>query len=284
VVADGLTLSELRRKLEMSGFEPSKSLGQNFLVDKNLARKIADEAYSTGYCRALEIGPGFGSLTGLLADRFDRVVAVEADRILAQELASSMEDNGVSNVEVVQGDILRIDPQSLVDVSPTVAVSNLPYNIASQVILRLLERAWPVESMVFMVQAELADRMLAPIPGRNASAFGVRVALFAHCRVVAKVGPGVFHPVPKVASKVVRLDRISDPISVLEPEVYRATVAAVRLGFNHRRQMLRRTFGGSRLRALTEAGIEPSNRPENLSVEQWIGLGRRLVALGSDQG
>ncbi len=280
-MSSAFTRSELLERLRSAGFQPSKALGQNFLVDMNIARKICEAAASTTTVRALEIGPGFGSLTLPLASYFETVVAVETDRMLVDQLEDVLAERAIPNVELIRANILKLDFERLgVAKLPTVAVGNLPYNIASQIILRTLESAWFVERMVFMIQAELADRLLAPIPSRQASAFGVRVALLASVATVAKVPPSVFVPAPKVASKVVSLTRIEDPLSVVDPALYRATVAAVRLGFGRRRQMLRRIFAGEAAEALRLSGIDPRNRAENLAVPDWIALGRAMIDAG----
>lgn len=280
-MSSAFTRSELLQRLRSTGFQPSKTLGQNFLADMNIARKICEAAAAGTAVRALEIGPGFGSLTLPLATYFETVVAVETDRILVDQLQQLLAERGIANVELIRADVLKLDFERLgVARLPTVAVGNLPYNIASQIILRTLESAWFVEQMVFMVQAELADRLLAPIPSRQASAFGVRVALLASVATVAKVPPSVFVPEPKVSSKVISLTRIEDPLSVIDPALYRATVAAVRLGFGRRRQMLRRIFDGEAAAALRLSGIDPQSRAENLAVPEWIALGQAMIDEG----
>ena len=280
-MSSAFTRSELLQRLRSTGFQPSKTLGQNFLADMNIARKICEAAAAGTAVRALEIGPGFGSLTLPLATYFETVVAVETDRMLVDELQKLLTERGIANVELIRADVLKLDFERLgVARLPTVAVGNLPYNIASQIILRTLESAWFVEQMVFMVQAELADRLLAPIPSRQASAFGVRVALLASVATVAKVPPSVFVPEPKVSSKVISLTRIEDPLSVIDPALYRATVAAVRLGFGRRRQMLRRIFDGEAAAALRLSGIDPQSRAENLAVPEWIALGQAMIDEG----
>ena len=280
-MSSAFTRSELLQRLRSAGFRPSKTLGQNFLADMNIARKICEAAAAGTAVRALEIGPGFGSLTLPLATYFETVVAVETDRMLVDQLQQLLAERGIANVELIRADVLKLDFERLgVARLPTVAVGNLPYNIASQIILRTLESAWFVEQMVFMVQAELADRLLAPIPSRQASAFGVRVALLASVATVAKVPPSVFVPEPKVSSKVISLTRIEDPLSVIDPALYRATVAAVRLGFGRRRQMLRRIFDGEAAAALRLSGIDPQSRAENLAVPEWIALGQAMIDEG----
>lgn len=259
---------------------PSRSLGQHFLIDQNIASSIVQEASRRYHVQAIEIGPGAGALTVFLAEEFDRVLAIEADRRLAASLEEILATRGARNVEVVVEDALGFAfDQPGIPLVPTVCVGNLPYNISSQLILRVLERAWYVEEMVVMVQAEMADRLLARPGSRAASSLSVRVGLLAEPRLVRSVPPSVFVPPPKVASKVVQLTRARDPISVTEPEVYASTLLAVRAAFQRRRQMLRRVFTKEQCVALEASGIDPSRRPESLVLEEWVQVGRVLEAV-----
>ncbi len=277
----GVSKSELQRRLFSKGFEASRALGQNFLVDANIARKIASEAATGQQSRAIEIGPGAGSLTVFLAEAFEQVLAIEADRALVAELQSLLMDRQIANVDVVNGDALQFDfVHADLALLPTIVVGNLPYNIASQIILRVLEHAWYVESMVVMVQAEMADRLLAPAGSRNSSAFGVHVALMARTRSVLTVPPSVFVPSPKVASKVIRLDRIRDPISVVDPCLYATLIWVIRTTFGHRRQMLRRVLSAEQSAVVASLGIEVTRRPESLLMEEWIAIAQGLEEAG----
>jgi 16S rRNA (adenine1518-N6/adenine1519-N6)-dimethyltransferase len=280
-LATGVSKSELNRRLFSKGFEPSRALGQNFLVDANIARKIAVEASSGQRVRAIEIGPGAGSLTMFLAELFERVLAIEADRRLAIELRALLVERDIDNVEVVHDDVMRFNfLDAGVDLLPTVAVGNLPYNIASQIILRLLEQAWYIESLVVMVQAEMADRLLSAAGNRNASAFGVHVGLLATTKAVLTVPPSVFVPSPKVGSKVVRLDRVRDPLSIVDPKLYTTLLWLIRTTFGHRRQMLRHVLTSEQSAVVKSMGIEVTRRPESLLMDEWIAMARRLEEAG----
>nr|WP_298445515.1 16S rRNA (adenine(1518)-N(6)/adenine(1519)-N(6))-dimethyltransferase RsmA [Ferrimicrobium sp.] len=263
------------------GFEPSRALGQNFLVDANIARKIAREASTGQHARAIEIGPGAGSLTVFLAEYFEQLLAIEADRALAAELQSALSVRNITNVEVQNADVLDFDfVHAGIDLLPTVVVGNLPYNISSQIILRVLERAWYVESLVVMVQAEMADRLLAPVGSRNCSAFGVHVALMARARPVLTAPPSVFVPPPKVGSKVIRLDRVRDPLSVVDPQLYDTIVGVIRLTFGHRRQMLRKVLSPKQSAVVGSLGVAVTRRPESLTLDEWIAIGKGLEEAG----
>lgn len=280
-MATGVSKSELQRRLFSKGFEPSRALGQNFLVDANIARKIASEASSGQQSRAIEVGPGAGSLTIFLAEAFEHVLAVEADRALVAELQTLLMDRQIANVDVVNDDVLQFDfVHAGVALLPTVLVGNLPYNIASQIILRVLEHAWYVESLVVMVQAEMADRLLASAGSRNSSAFGIHVALMAKARTVLTAPPSVFFPSPKVASKVIRLDRVRDPISVVDPDLYATLIWLIRTTFGHRRQMLRRVLSAEQCAVITSLGVEVTRRPESLLMEEWIAIAQGLWEAG----
>lgn len=279
-MSQGVTRSELQERLWARGFAPAKSLGQHFLIDQNIASSIAQEASRRYHAQAIEIGPGAGALTVFLAEEFGRVLAIEADRRLAASLEEVLGARGIGNVEVVVEDALGFAfERPGLPLVPTVCVGNLPYNISSQLILRVLERAWYVEDMVVMVQAEMADRLLARPGSRASSALSVRVGLLAEPRLVRSVPASVFVPPPKVASKVVHLARMRDPISVTEPEVYASTLVAIRAAFQRRRQMLRRVFTKEQCVALEARGIDPSRRPESLVLEEWVSVGRALEAV-----
>jgi len=270
-----VTKREVLWRLARLGVEPSKGLGQNFLLDANIARKQAQLATEGDLRVAVEVGPGLGSLTVWLAERFDEVVALEVDHRLVLGLREVLEDRGITNVRVEHVDAVR-DPLPL-ERRPSVLVSNLPYHSASQILVRLVEEAWFLERFVVMVQAEFADRIVAPAGTRACSALGVRLALTVQARSVARVPPSVFFPQPTVWSKIVVAERRDDPLSVLDPDTYRATIALVRRGFEHRRQMLRRALEPPVAALLAPLGIDPARRAESLSLEEWVALGREVA-------
>ncbi len=278
-MVDGVGASELRSLLGQGLLTPSKALGQNFLVDPNVAQKIARIASLGEYGQVLEIGPGVGSLTVFLSKYFDSVVAVDLDRYIFDPLGKTLSSRGIENVSLVHADALKDDlSRYLQPDKEYVLAANLPYNVASHVIVKVLETMKMVKRLVVMVQFEVAQRLCASISSKDYSSLTVKVGYYAKSKVVMKVPPTVFIPKPNVNSAVVELVRLPDrDITANECDW---TFLLVKEAFSHRRQMLRRSllrYGGEEL--LEGVGVDPTLRAENLDVEVWIRLGR-LAALG----
>ena len=277
-----LSSVDVRSLLAEHGLHPSRALGQNFLVDANTARRIARLADVGDGDRVLEIGPGLGSLTLALAATGAEVRAIELDRHLLPALESVVGD--APGVTVEQGDALEYDFACRLDRGPDdrgwVCVSNLPYNIATTVVLRLLDEALLVERLLVMVQREVGERLAAAPGSRTYGAVSVRVAYHAEARVVGAVPPTVFLPRPKVDSVLVRIDRRPAPaVTVDDPE---AMFGLVRAGFAQRRKMLRRSLRGmlgDRVdTVLAGAGIDPTLRAEALGIEAWAALAQEAAS------
>jgi 16S rRNA (adenine1518-N6/adenine1519-N6)-dimethyltransferase len=269
-----LTPASVRALLAEHGLRPSRALGQNFLADPNTARRIVRLAGVEAGDRVLEIGAGLGSLTLALLGRDARVLALERDRKLQPALEDVVAGHG--DVRIVTGDALDIDFAALLGPGTWRCVSNLPYNVATPVVVRLLEEAPSIESALVMVQREVADRLVAS-PGSGAyGAVSVRVAYYAHAKIVGMVPRTVFVPAPKVDSALVELvRRDAPPVDV--PSTDRL-FELVRAGFAHRRKMLRRTLpavlGDRSMSVLDAAGIDPRARPESLGLTEWAALAR----------
>lgn len=269
--------ASVRALLADHDLHPSRALGQNFLDDPNTARRIVRLAELEPGASVLEIGPGLGSLTVALADAGAHVRALELDRHLVSVLEETVA--GRDDIDVVAGDALTFDPATLTGAG-WVCVSNLPYNVATPVVVRLLEAAPQVTRFLVMVQREVGERLAAG-PGDDAyGAVSVKVAYYAAARVVGVVPPTVFVPQPKVESVLVRLDRHAvPPVQVPETETL---FRLVRAGFAHRRKMLRgalRPVLGDRTEAtLVAAGIAPTDRAESLGLDAWATLTRETVA------
>lgn len=261
-----LSRPQVAALLERHGLTPKRSLGQHFLVDPNTARRIVRLAGVEAHDHVLEVGPGLGSLTLALLETGAAVRTVELDRRVAAALAEVTADR----CEVVVGDALEVDLEALAAPGPTRLVANLPYNVAVPVVLRVLESAPSVRHVFVMVQTEVAERLTA-IPGSRAyGAVSVRVAYHASARLAGAVPRTVFLPMPNVDSSLVALERRAEPAvnpaEVTEERLFEVVGAA----FAHRRKMLRRTLGGLVDAAAYErAGVEPTDRPEQLSVEQF---------------
>jgi 16S rRNA (adenine1518-N6/adenine1519-N6)-dimethyltransferase len=277
-MTDLLNRAGVRALLAEHGLRPSRALGQNFLGDPNTARRIARLADVEPGDRVLEVGAGLGSLTLALLEQDARVVALERDRRLRPVLEQVVAGQG--DVRVVTGDALDIDLGALLDDDRWRCVSNLPYNVATPVVVRLLEEAPSVVFSLVMVQREVGDRLVA-LPGSAAyGAVSVRVAYYAHAKIVGVVPRTVFVPAPKVDSALVELvRRETPPVDVPSPE---RLFELVRAGFAHRRKMLRRTLpavlGDRTLRVLDEAAVDPRARPESLGLTEWAALARAEAA------
>jgi 16S rRNA (adenine1518-N6/adenine1519-N6)-dimethyltransferase len=267
-----LTRRQVRELLEEHHILPSRALGQNFVADPNTVRRIARLAGVGPGDRVVEIGPGLGSLTLALAETGADVTAVELDRHVLPVLCSVVEPHGV---RVVHGDALLLDWDAILtsgdDVPPGwVLVANLPYNVATPLVLDLLAEVPAIERMLVMVQREVGER-LAARPGSKAYGIpSVKVAYRARAQVVGRVPATVFVPQPRVESVLVRIERLGAPPVEGDPERIFRLVAA---GFGQRRKMLRRSLAGLVApEAFDRAGVRPQARAEELSLDDWARL------------
>ncbi len=267
--------TSLLSQLAALGIRPKKSLGQNFLVDPTHRARIVDAADLTVDDTVLEIGPGPGVLTELIAAAAGRVIAVELDDRLVPFLQERFAAQ--PNVTIIHGDILRSDPDALAEGRPYKVVANLPYYITSAAIRHLLEAKSAPEVLVLTVQKEVGERMVAQPPDMSLLALGVQ--FYCTGRIVAKVPAGAFYPVPKVDSAVVRLDRRSTPVA--EDVDAGRFFAVARAGFSQPRKQLRNSLASGLQMApvdvecwLASAGIDPKRRAETLSLAEWAALAR----------
>lgn len=271
------TASSIRALLGEHGAAPSKALGQHFLADPNTARRIVRLAGLDPGARVLEIGPGVGSLTAALVEAEATVTALELDRHVLPLLAAVLEGTGRPDlVRVVQGDALTVDLDDLVGPDPIACVSNLPYNVATPIVMRILDEVPQVERLLVMVQREVGERMAAPVGGREYGAVSVKIAYHGAARVVGSVAPSVFLPPPRVDSALVRIDRHPHP--TVEVPSRTALFALVQAGFAQRRKMLRRALvphlGDRTVPVLEAAGVDPAARAETLDLAAWAALAR----------
>jgi 16S rRNA (adenine1518-N6/adenine1519-N6)-dimethyltransferase len=266
-----LTRGEVQRLLETNGLRPSRALGQNFVVDPNTTRRIARLADLHPGEPVLEVGAGVGSLTLALAEAGAEVLALEVDRGLVPVLRQVVAGQTVA---VEEADAMEVDLAALLGAHRPDAVwsmvANLPYNVATPLVMRVLEEVPTVRRLLVMVQREVAER-LAAAPGTHAyGAVSARVAYFATAALVGRVPPTVFVPRPRVESALVRLERL--PAPAVDPSVvsYEQLRAVMQAGFGQRRKMLRRSLQGVvPTEAFAASGIAPEARAEELSVEQW---------------
>ena len=273
------TLPPLRQVIADHGLSARKSLGQNFLLDLNLTAKIARQAGDLSECDVLEIGPGPGGLTrGLLAEGARKVLAIEKDTRCIPALAEISEAYN-DRLEVINGDALEVDP--LAHLTPPIRVAaNLPYNVGTELLVRwLTPKDWPPfwQSLTLMFQKEVAERIVAQ-PGSKA--YG-RLAILAQWRAEAKIvmhlPPGAFTPPPKVSSAVVHLNALPEPRFPADAKTLSHVVAKA---FNQRRKMLRASLKGvapDMEDRLLAAGIQPTERAEQVSLEQFCALAREVA-------
>ena len=293
-------LSEIKEILRSAGLKPQKRFGQHSLIDKNLMAKVLELAEPARGQTILEVGPGTGSLTEELLDRGCRVVAVEVDRGLCEQLDLRLGDS--ENLLLICGDVLAgkhaISPQVLSALGrEAVLVANLPYNIAVPLIAECLLGTWRAirgaddyeknlcrfESLTFTVQRELADRITAE-PG--SAAYGqvsVLVAILGAVRLGPALPPLAFWPRPKVASRIVRIDFDEDSASrIADIDVMMDVLA---LAFGHRRKQIGSVFRGKAARfpaeaataALAAAGIDKMLRAEQIAPEAFVALANALA-------
>lgn len=269
-----LTPSSVRALLDRHDVRPSAALGQHFLADPNTARRIVRLAEIEPGASVLEIGPGLGSLTLALLEAGARVVALELDRHVVPALRDALGDAPDVRIEV--GDALDVPFAELLDGDDWVVVSNLPYNVATPVVMRVLEDAPQVERMLVMVQREVGERLAAGPGSKTYGAVSVKVAYYSESKVVGTVPPTVFVPKPLVDSALVQFRRRSEvPVDVPSRE---RLFTLVQAGFAQRRKTLRQSLrpvlGDQAVDVLARAGIDSSTRAEALGLEDWAALAR----------
>ena len=278
-LGDGLP--PLREVIRTHGLEALKSLGQNFLLDFNITDKIARHAGPLDGCTVIEVGPGPGGLTrALLAAGAAEVIAIERDRRCIpalDEIRAAYPDR----LTIIEGDALKIDMAALAVGKRVRIVSNLPYNIGTELLIGWLRAMpWPpfFESMTLMFQREVARRIVAtPADPSDYGRLGILAGWRVDARIEFDLPPSAFSPPPKVTSSVVTLVPRAAPAPVRLEMLERVTAAA----FNQRRKMLRQSLKGlpGFAEALEVAGIAPTARPETLPVADFIALANALETL-----
>jgi 16S rRNA (adenine1518-N6/adenine1519-N6)-dimethyltransferase len=275
-------LPPLRDVIRRHDLRAKKSLGQNFLLDLNLTARIARGAAPLEGATVLEIGPGPGGLTrALLAQGAKRVIAVERDE-RAMAALGEIAAHYPGRLEIVAGDALDFDPRPYLDGGPARIVANLPYNIATALLVRWLTvEPWPpwYDQMVLMFQREVAERIVAKPGGKSYGRLAVLTGWRCESKILFDIAPSAFVPQPKVTSSLVRLVPRTTPLACDSPALQRVTEAA----FGQRRKMLRqslKTLGVDPLALLAQAGIEPTARAEEIPVEGFVKLTRAYSAIG----
>jgi 16S rRNA (adenine1518-N6/adenine1519-N6)-dimethyltransferase len=267
--------SKTKEILEKYNIKLTKRLGQHFLVDENILKKEIEAAQLTSQDTVLEIGPGIGTITEELALKAKKVVAVELDRKFITILKETF--RSYPNVDIVEGNALKLDLYSLLGAPDSYKfVSNLPYNIAAPVIVKVLEECTLIKFMIVMVQKEIAERMLAQTGEEDYGVFSLKVQYHADVEKISEVSRHVFLPPPRVDSTIVRLTRLRKPrVSVDNENSFFQLIQAI---FQQRRKMVRAALVGAKdlpysvsqiaaaLRSLESGGFRVTSRAELLNL------------------
>lgn len=266
---------DTHRLMRQFGIRADKNLGQNFLIEQAALNNILAAAALTPDDAVLEIGAGLGVLTCALAARVRQVVAVELDRRLL--LALEWTTNEFDNVRLIHDDILSVDIATLFGDEPYKVVANIPYNITSLLIRKLMETGNPAERVVLTIQREVAERIVAK-PGKM-NLLALSVQIYGDADIRAHIPAGCFHPRPGVDSAVICVRTHTRPL-LAEAEIG-AFFKLVRAGFSQKRKQLKNALGSGLalpeaqlMELLDAAGIKPSRRAQELSLEEWISLTR----------
>jgi 16S rRNA (adenine1518-N6/adenine1519-N6)-dimethyltransferase len=280
--------SDVRTLAARHGIRPTKQRGQNFVIDANTVRRIVRAAAVTSEDQVLEVGPGLGSLTLALLETGARVTAVEIDPALAAALPGTVAeyggDDALSRLLVVEADAMRM--ATIPGPDPTTLVANLPYNVAVPVLLHLLARVPSLRSGLVMVQAEVADRLVAAPGSRTYGIPSVKASWFADLRRAGAVGRSVFWPAPNVDSGLVAWTRRRPPDGRVSRE---SVFALVDAAFAQRRKTLRAAlraaYPASAVdEALAGAAVDPSVRGEQLGIDDFVRLAEALEHVGAGHG
>ena len=275
------------------GVTPTKTLGQNFVHDANTVRKIVTASGVGRDDTVIEVGPGLGSLTLPLLDAAGRVVAVEIDPVLAARLPRTVAERAPRLAElltVVGADALAVSAADLGEPSPTALVANLPYNVSVPVLLHLLAEVPTLRTALVMVQLEVADRLAAAPGSRVYGVPSVKAGFFGTVRRTGVVGRNVFWHVPNVESGLVRIDAYPEAPWDLGAEHRRRVFAVVDAAFAQRRKTLRAALSGwagsgaDAELALTEAGVDPRARGEQLTTADFVRVAAAAARLGIGPG
>lgn len=287
---DIATPTRTKEILEKYGFSFKKSLGQNFLIDPNILRRITETAELTKDTAAIEIGPGIGALTEHLARTAGKVVAFEIDQRLLPILADTL--SPYHNVKVIHEDVLKanvtqIAKQEFVEFEKLMVVANLPYYVTTPIIMKLLEDKVLFKGMVVMLQKEVADRISAKPGTKEYGSLSIAIQYYMQAETAFIVPKTVFMPQPNVDSAVIKLLRREKPAVEVESETFFFTVT--RASFAQRRKTILNNLTNQLpagkekkehvIEALSQAGIDPSRRGESLSLEEFARLANALYPL-----
>ena len=267
------TINEIK---DRHNFKLSKSLGQNFLTDKNIIDEIIESSGISSNDLVIEIGPGIGVLTREALEAAGRVIAIEIDQRLIPILEETLSE--YDNFEVINADILKTDLKSIVEANrgydAVRIIGNLPYYITTPIIMKILEEEVPADSITIMMQKEVADRIKAPVGSKNAGAITAAVQFYCNVTQIASVPKDVFVPGPKVDSAVLRLDVLSSPaVEVKDRSIF---FECIKKGFGQRRKTILNSLNGvggigrdELARVFEINDIDPQRRAETLSLAEF---------------
>lgn len=277
------TIREIKAKY---GFQLSKSLGQNFLTDKNIIDKIIDAADIGKEDLVIEIGPGIGVLTAEAAQLAKKVIAIEIDKNLIPILHDTLGE--FDNVEIINQDVLKTDLNEIIEKAgcqKAKIIGNLPYYITTPIIMSILERSIKADSITIMMQKEVAERIKSDPGNKTYGALSVAVQYYCNINSVVTVPKEVFFPVPKVDSAVLRLDiREERPVDLLDEKMF---FSCIKAGFGQRRKTLSNSLMGVGTvtkeqvkECLAYCEIDEKRRAETLSLAEFAKLANKFVEMG----
>lgn len=271
----------VKRELAQYGVVARKGLGQHFLVDRNVIHKIVEVARIAADDVVLEVGPGLGEMTALLARQARKVICVEIDPKFAAILRTKMLP--YRNVEVIEEDILKLDLLKLAEAERQgiKVVANLPYQISTPLLFRLIEARKIFSELTLMLQKEVAERIVSPPGGKKYGPLSLLVQMFSEVTICFHVKPSAFYPRPKVESSVIRIRWKESPPVALEDEQWFKNVVKKVMGYRRKTLINALKYSGLSHRKATEgtlsgAGIDPQRRPGTLSLEEFLRLARIL--------
>jgi len=269
------------RVLTTLGRRARKRLGQHFLSDTSVARRIVDLAQLAGTERVVEIGPGLGALTTLLTERARELFLIEVDTDFAARLRAQYAN--AAHVHVIEANALRVDFAAMLGAGePAVVVANLPYNVATAILARLVDRPDCFSRLVLMLQREVVERLRASPGTKDYGALSVYTQFAARLRPGLRVAPGAFVPRPKVESEVIVIEPYTaPPLPVADVALFKRVV---RTAFNQRRKQLQKSLRSvcdDAAALLRQVDIDPSRRPETLTLAEFAALGNALHAMTS---
>jgi 16S rRNA (adenine1518-N6/adenine1519-N6)-dimethyltransferase len=271
----------VKRELAQYGVVARKGLGQHFLVDRNIIHKIVEVARLRADDVVLEVGPGLGEMTALLARQARKVICVEIDPRLAAILKTKMLP--FQNVEVIEEDILKLDLLKLAEAErqQIKVVANLPYQISTPLLFRLIEARKIFSELTLMLQKEVAERIVSPPGGKEYGPLSLLVQMFSEVSICFHVKPSAFYPRPKVESSVIRIRwKESPPVAVEDEQWFKNVVKKV-MGYRRKTLINALKYSGLSRREASEgtlagAGIDPQRRPGTLSLEEFLRLAQTL--------